>query len=472
MQISRRLSKATSLEEFYLTLSPEPLTGESEMKAYYVSEIQDLRRKDNIALMRLNLNRRLRGRRYKALLMGHRGCGKSTELTRLADSLDDYSVLRLDMRDELDPENFQPFDVLLVLLLTLLERTACPKEKGGAGKQPGEESLRKIWDWFATEEEVQTKAKELAGSASAEADTASSLWGKIIGLRLALKGEMKYASARKSQVTDYRLRRLSELMEPANALLDECNNILYETTQKEWLIILDCFDKSEDFPLSSIEKLFVKHRSVFVNLRTHLIATIPIELGYSSKSLHLPAPKGNVFCIQDIPVFTKDKRPSDEGRAALRRVLDARVDLALFEEGQVDRLVVASGGNIRDLFTMTCTAADLATLKGNKIIEKDEVDLGIAEMRKDYEHWLGENIYEEPPVSFSDKAERLKKLYDGEPDAEVPDSVLYSLLRSRLVQEFNGEGWFGVHPLVVDMLVSLGEITKPAEGSVPGGTIE
>jgi hypothetical protein len=43
-------------------------------------------------------------------------------------------------------------------------------------------------------------------------------------------------------------------------------------------------------------------------------------------------------------------------------------------------------------------------------------------------------------------------------------------MRARAVQEFNGERWFGVHPLVVDILYRQGRITAEENGVVPGGT--
>jgi hypothetical protein len=61
---------------------------------------------------------------------------------------------------------------------------------------------------------------------------------------------------------------------------------------------------------------------------------------------------------------------------------------------------------------------------------------------------------------------RLTAVYDGAPDSDVPDPVLYSLLRGRAVQEFNGECWFGVHPIVVDILKEQAHL-KPQD---PGGT--
>ena len=61
------------------------------------------------------------------------------------------------------------------------------------------------------------------------------------------------------------------------------------------------------------------------------------------------------------------------------------------------------------------------------------------------------------------------KIYEQDQNSQIPDTVLYSLLLSRAVQEF-GDGSFGVHPIVVDILSTQGRIGQSVKGPVPGGT--
>lgn len=72
-------------------------------------------------------------------------------------------------------------------------------------------------------------------------------------------------------------------------------------------------------------------------------------------------------------------------------------------------------------------------------------------------------------MTYEDKADRLVRIYNGEKEAQITDPVLYSLLDARAVQEFNGERWFGVHPLVVDILVKQERLSSKS-GVVEGGT--
>ena len=159
-------------------------------------------------------------------------------------------------------------------------------------------------------------------------------------------------------------------------------------------------------------------------------------------------------------------------------VLGVRMNPALFGATQMERLIEASGGNLRNLFAMTSNASDTALLRGGATIEQDDTTNAIRQLRTDYERQLGESPYDlemgtdgkSQPISYDRKAQRLIRIYNGEPDANVPDPVLYALLRSRAVQEFNGERWFGIHPLVVDILAKQKKIIRPAAGRIPGGT--
>ena len=150
----------------------------------------------------------------------------------------------------------------------------------------------------------------------------------------------------------------------------------------------------------------------------------------------------------------------------------------MFAAGQAERLVVASGGNLRNLFAMAANAADGALLRGAAQIEADDASGAIRQLRTDYERQLGESPYDQEiagdgqrrPIAYESKANRLCSVYRGDAEAKIPDPVLYALLRARAVQEFNGERWFGVHPLVVDLLVQQRRLAPEIGGVVAGGS--
>jgi hypothetical protein len=106
----------------------------------------------------------------------------------------------------------------------------------------------------------------------------------------------------------------------------------------------------------------------------------------------------------------------------------------------------------------------------NGKINQGDANEAIKDLRTQYGRSLGESPHDAVPVKYEDKAERLVKIYKSDPIAQVPDPILHSLLRARAVQEFNGERWFGVHPLVVDILRIQGKLRALKGKPLPGGT--
>jgi hypothetical protein len=461
------LAPATSLDDVYKTLSPDPLLTKEQIEAFYRGQVNKVRGDDKVDRFALALNRASGGAYYKAFLMGHPGVGKSTELTRLTQQIEDkFCAIRFSATSALDPVNFKPFDVLLLMMAEIAEKTAKPRSQGGAGVVPSDERLQEIWNWFAAEKRILVESTYVGAEATAGSGvTGDSWWAKILGLFGNVKGEMKYAADRKKEIVEYRLSRLSTLIELANRLLDDCNQLLRGITQKEWLFIGEDFDRP-GIPITQVEDLFLTYANIFKDLRTHLIFTIPVTLGYSQQAAQLPFASDRLVSLPDTPVFQPDHSPHDDGRGALHAVLNARLADNLFEDDQMQRLIVASGGNLRDLFALITQATDNALLRkppGQKIAHADATS-AINSLRIEYTRRLGHSPHDRDNIPYEEKAKRLVAIYRSDPDAVIPDAVLYSLLRSRAVQEFNGKGWFGVHPLVVDILKTQGRLSPQEEG--------
>ncbi|HET6382135.1 MAG TPA: hypothetical protein VFJ58_01985 [Armatimonadota bacterium] len=459
-----RLGPATTLNDVYKTVSPEPLMDDVRFEAFYFEGLNDVRGGDRIAHLVLGLQRGFGGVPFKRFVMGHSGVGKTTELSRLCREVDDrFQVIRFAAISELDPGSFRPFDVVLLMLARLGEET-----QRVVGIEPSPAMQQAIVEWFATEietESTQTKA-EVEASAGAGVQ-GGSLWSGILGLFAGVRGGIKYVSERDVKTIQYRFARLSQLVELVNRLLDECNRLLRQASNKEWLFLGDDFDKP-GIPAERIEDLFLNYANIFTELNCHLIFNVPIELAYSEKGRELPYP---CECIPDTPVFRRDHSAHAEGREALQAVLAARLNLSLFDEGVADRLIVTSGVNLRDLFLLVSEAADNAILrpKFNERIEAEDADAAINNLRTEYMRSLGQSAYDAAKITYPEKAERLVSIYEDKPGSQIPDHILHSLLRARAVQEFDGERWFGVHPLVVDILSRDGTLKSEVGGKIRGG---
>lgn len=467
--------QAITLRDALKILTPKPLLTQEELIDFYSDEPNLVRGDDKIAHIKLGLSVADDENPYKAFLIGHSGTGKSTELSRLPGEMQgQFRFVRFDIREELDPVNFRPFDVLLLMMIKLVEETSRSIEEGGAGCQPSEELLENIWNWYHSK--TVTITNKRAGEVKAEASIGTpkeTWWPKIVSLFASIRGEIKLSADREDKIVNYRLSRLYELIELINALLAECNELLRDANGCSWVFIGENFDKP-GIPRARIEDLFLNYSNILQDIETHLIFNIPLSLVYSEKGAQLPRLSGGTITIPDTPVFHPDHKPHGAGRAAMVDVLDKRMQSDLFDPEQQNRLIVASGGNIRQLLEVTSAAARFAILRNapGPRIGKPDVDRAIADMKKEFEGKLGTDPSDEVPLTWTEKADKLLQIYDQKPEARIRDAKLHSLLRAGAVQEFNGNWWFGLHPIVVDILHEQGRIPRDEQGIVPGGTEE
>ena len=211
-----------------------------------------------------------------------------------------------------------------------------------------------------------------------------------------------------------------------------------------------------------VEELFVTYANIFQELRLNFIFTIPVSLGYSELNARLPITPSMLY---DTPVFEQDFQPHSVGRAALAKLLAARVDPALIEDRQAERMIIASGGNLRDLFALVRDAAATARLRKASQIGQADVDSSIAMLKRTVKARLAQGASD--TVTYEQRVRKLIAIHGQQPAAEILDPVLLSLLRSRSVQEFNGKGRYAVAPLVVDLLKEQMELTTTDLGGTP-----
>jgi hypothetical protein len=440
---------ATALDQLYLTLRPEPLEKPEEFRKFYRAEVNEVRGEDTVARLSSRLQQSFGALPFRAFVMGHPGVGKSTEISRLLQRVKDQHVgVRLSVATELNPASFKVFDILLLMLARLAETAKDLNAIPFQGDR-SEALVRDITQWFANEQTRNSRTRTTGAEVVAGVKEGS-LWATVFGLFGSAKAEMKYAAERKTETIEYRLQRLPDLIDLCNKLIDLSGETLREKTGKEWLLVVEDLDKSVISP-QQLQDLFIQYGAVFENLRVSTIFTIPVWLAYSPEAIRLP---GERYMIHDTPVYDQQHNPHEKGRAAVQKVLEARASPSLFDHGQMMRLIVASGGNLRDLFSLVSEAGERARLRNPpaSLIGPDDAKAAIGKMRGEYTRRLGQSPYDMKEIPYSAKSSRLVGVYNSAPDNEIPDPVLYSLLRGRAIQEFNGDVWFGVHPLVVDIL--------------------
>jgi hypothetical protein len=172
-----------------------------------------------------------------------------------------------------------------------------------------------IEQWFGSEQVKRTATRTIGAGAKE-----GSAWGALLGLFASAKAEMKYSAERKSEVVEYRLRRVSDLVAICNRLLDACSQSLAAKSRKEWLLVIEDLDKTGISP-QQLQELFIQYGTVFQDMRVNILFTIPVWLAYSPEAGRLPFPR---YMIHDTPVFDRQHTPHESGRSAVSEVLEAR----------------------------------------------------------------------------------------------------------------------------------------------------
>lgn len=449
------LGPAETLRELASRLNPAPLTTKEELDAFYRAEVQQVRGEDRMGLLRIQLENQLsQGQTFKAFLMGHPGVGKSTELMRMANGFaDKLEVIRISVGSELNVGAMRYYDLLLLLLIRISERAASPEISGFA-----ENKFASLLDRVRAQ--LSTRWSKTVNTSDGE------LGAGLDFPFLKFKAAMKQGRVTQSSEEFYEVSFIPELMDLCNDLLDECAEVLKQHRNKQWLILIEDFDKL-NLPTDKLYEMFLGLRPSLESLRANLIITIPVWLFYSEKFQALGANHFASVVVPDIPIYTKAHQPDSEVIDALEKVVFARANPKLIDPRALKRCILASGGFLRDLFHLLYQADMFALLrKGDRITEEDAAK-AIQDLRNTYKQRLGSSLPDKDEPSLEQKLDRLVSIYRRQnASVEIADTVLYRLLQRRFVLQYNGEAWMGVHPLIVDLLIEFDQL--PANS--PGGS--
>lgn len=453
------LRPARTLAEMGDTLLKQPLQSKDEFDAFYSDKYLAARGIDRTSHLQTAIGRCFHQAPFHSFVMGHPGVGKSTEISRLLLTIGDrFRLIRISAAKELNPSSFGVHDLLWLMIIRVLSETQSPTIMGFSDRLPSGllEDVR---------QELSQHWVEILGVKRGEVEGGLDL--KLLFAKIT--ASLKLSRQRTEKTVEYIFAGLSDLLEVVNRVFDECNNVLRDEKGQEWILAVEDFEKF-GVDADSLRQLFIDNALLFDQLECHLLFVIPVALAHTEDAERMPFGRTNQYMIPDIPVYTqRDHEPDEKGISSLLDVINRRLEPALLDESLARSLSIASGGNIRDLFDLLRYAGTAAEARGTTRIEREDAVSACQSLRSSYRSRLGESAYGGPtPILIEDKLKKLEAIYRGDPIAQIPDKTLYILLRQRMVLQFNGKVWYGVHPLVVDILKEQGRpAVKPDD---KGGT--
>ena len=286
------------------------------------------------------------------LLSGHRGCGKTTELFRLADDLlknePRFFVVYCEADQYIDVNDVEYTDVLLAVV----QQISAKAKENRLRLEPGKlrTFLNELWGILTSH--VELKDLEI------DAEIAK------------LTFEVKKNPNNRSLVRQH-LRRATSFIEAVNEVIELATKGFQSIGYRGLAIIVDNLDRIllntvPNTNYTSHEALFVNSSEQLKNLACHVIYTVPPALLYSPGGGKLPPIYGtHPRMLPMIPVTNYAGVENEKGIRKLREVVEQRldwvgttVDVAFDADSTIDRLCKVSGGYVRNLVALVRDASN------------------------------------------------------------------------------------------------------------------
>lgn len=435
-----------SLKDIYNKLSPYPLDGK-ELKEYYL-DLFAVRGENKILTLK---NRLLSdpGGKMHFLLVGFRGCGKSTELNKLKSEIEGtFLVANLQLQQELDLNTVGYVDILLLMMEKLFDiaqinNIAISKSY-----------LKSIKNWTSTEEieKVRGFSSEFESEVGVSGELGIPFFSKFFAT---LRNVSKLNYEAKKTITEVVERQLSDLINNCNDLIREIKLNLHKIGKKGLLLIVEDTDK---LLLDRSEDLFFKYSPVFASLNTHTVFTFPIALQCNPRATLATAHFDDCFELPMVMIKNRQGFETD-GTVALKKVIEKRIGSSLFEEKVLEKAIAMSGGCLRDLFRIVRDAADSAIEKGHPKITIDDCDTALRSLKKSFKNLIAEKrIDREVLVSTQTYLDVLVSLFKSSDKQLLNTEADLDLRHNLCILGYDGDGWYDVHPIVVEILRERGLI--------------
>ena len=383
---------------------------------------------------------------FKGVIYGNRGTGKSTEIVRLLAAPEiraKFVSIVVDAVTDLNPRSFTVVDVLLVAIANLID--ACEakcRDLGRAFHEAGtmhQDLQQALAPFFPA---LQAKVQDTVTKGG-------SVEGSFFGLA---KASVRIEGQRRTDV----LQKKESLSELGRALDSYIAAIKVHLPEYEFVVVGENFDR-EQISRDRLADTFIEFGGLFRDLQLHLLFTLPVPFVNAHRSA-LPFRRQNQYPIYDIPVCTAVHATDPDGCKSLRLLVEKRADPALFDDAAIDLMIRASGGDLSWLFSILVLSAERARYRNEDFPETparilfDDAERVVLEQLSMFRNEMGVDPDDPDDAPWPDKRAKLRAIYEEAPDADVPSSVLYHLLRRRAVLYFNGRGRYGVHPMAVEIL--------------------
>jgi len=376
------------------------------------------------------------------LLLGHTGCGKSTELNKMATDLREKGCMVSTIKCDVDLDLFNPVfsDLLILMGETLL---GIAKDADCELSYDLEKRFVSYWATETTETSGNSSGANLLVESGVEAGTPSFLT-KILSVFVKVKADLRFATDRREEYRRKITNRTSEWL----SMMKEIADVITEKLLgKQPTLIFEDLDKIVD--LDKAYGIFSNHATALTSIPFPVIYTFPIALSYDPRFASLEG----YYKIKILPMIKIEtvgglKYPDYcDGVDLIARIVGKRADLSLFGEGVLLKLILMTGGSLRDLFSCINTAAKIAIRRKPEFgcVSMEDAEIALKEEKSLLTRRIDRKNYD-----------FLADIYAGNHQTIEDKAMLLEMLRANAVLEYNSTRWHNTHPLVAEFLTEQG----------------
>ncbi|MBN1220600.1 MAG: hypothetical protein JXM69_16890 [Anaerolineae bacterium] len=369
----------------------------------------------------------------KFLFVGHTGCGKSTELFRLANLIEtgagrtaflrkSFIPIQYSVSEVVGLYNIEFVDIALSIILGIY------KEMERLGYVVDDSPARRVYDWLYQTRPAATDDEVPLTNSGMDFELGLGSLIRLIDVRLKSEGEVREGI--RTRIRKY-----------VPELINLINQVIYEVsavTGKNILLIIDDLDKIQ--PLDTALDIFREHVKSLASFDCFAIYTAPISLLYDAASKHI----GQFLEVHYMPMFKVQSKESIPDPAdapdvtTLREIIYRRVHPSLFDEGVVEAAIHMTGGILRELIRVIRGCSVYCEEYGVSQITHNVLQFQKNKLKSEYYRMLEHDDYK-----------WLRRVKQTKSRADVNMRHLESLC---VLYYPNGKGWFDVHPVVTELL--------------------
>ena len=372
------------------------------------------------------------------LLLGHRGCGKSTELNKMSERLIEkgYHVKTINCGMDLDLLNIVYSDLFIIMgeaLLKIAEEAGCKIQNN---------ILDNIMNFWNDGIEIATCQETAAASAEAGISVKTDgILANILNIFSNIKTDLKFNEEIRKEYRKKISIRSSEWIRILGHVSDE---IARQTDGKYPVIIFEDIDKLNPEDAWTLCHNYV---TILSGMKFPVIYTFPIALSYDTRFSAMES----YFTTKTLPMIkirTIEDEPFQDGINVICKIVEKRADLELFEINVLKKLVQDTGGSLRDLFHVINSSAKRAVRRNSETISMEDAEHALEELKTSLTRRIEEKDYE-----------FLLNIYNGNKERITNKEMLLKMLQASVVLEYNGKRWHNLHPLVTKFLIDQGLVT-------------